>query len=63
MPPTMPKSAPMFAAFVTDFAKIQAMNTEAMIIQGLASLPWRFSPRKKPPTVTVFGDMRNIATP
>ena len=53
----------MLAALVTDLAKIQAMNTDAMIIQGLASFPWRFSPRKNPPTVTVLGEMRNIATP
>ncbi|MEI3230125.1 MAG: hypothetical protein V8S24_02020 [Gordonibacter pamelaeae] len=63
MPPTMPKFAPMLAAFVTDFAKIHAMKMEAVIIHGLAARPCLSSPLKNPPSVTVFGESRNITMP
>ena len=59
----MPKLAPMFAAFVTDFAKIHAMKMDAVIIQGLAARPCLSSPLKNPPSETVFGESRNMTTP
>ena len=59
----MPKLAPIFAAFVTDLAKIHAMKMDAVIIQGFASRPCRSSPRKNPPTETVLGEMTYMTIP
>ena len=63
MPPTMPYSAPMLAALVTDLAKIHEMKMDAVIIQPAASRPFLSSPRKNPPSDTVFGDRMNITMP
>ena len=59
----MPKLWPMLAALVTDFAKIQAMKIDAMIIQGFASRPFLSAPLKNPSRDTVFGDNANMTMP